>query len=48
MKRVKVDVRVTVADSLSNTLVRLYKDAVAANPDGVLLAHAEFSLTAKS
>ena len=36
MKRVKVDVRVTVADSLSDTLVRIYKDEVAKNPDGMV------------
>ena len=34
MKRVKVDVRITVADTVSDALVRLYKDAAA--KDGAL------------
>ena len=36
MKRVKVDVRVTVADTVSDVLVRIYKEAVANNPDGAV------------
>ena len=43
MKRVKVDVRITVADSLSDTLVRLYKDAVAADPDGAVAKDANLA-----
>lgn len=34
MKRVKLDVRITVADTVSDVLVRLYKDALLENPDG--------------
>ena len=43
MKRVKVDVRVTVADTVSDTLIRIYKDAVSATPDGLLAKDANLA-----
>ena len=43
MKKVKKDVRVTVADSLSDTLVRIYKDEVAKNPDGMIAKDANLA-----
>ena len=43
MKRVKVDVRITVADTVSDVLVRIYKDAVATNPDGAIAKDAALS-----
>ena len=42
MKRVKVDVRITVADTVSDVLVRLYKDASA--KDGAIAKDAALSV----
>ena len=43
MKKVKYNVRVTVADTLSDVLVRIYKEAVASNPDGAIAKDAALS-----
>lgn len=36
MKKVNPNVRITVADTISDTLIRIYKEACAASPDGAL------------
>ncbi len=36
MKKVKTNIRITAADTISDTLVRLYKTAVESEPDGTL------------
>ncbi len=43
MKKAKTSLRVTVADNLSDTLVRLYDDAVAENPEGALAKDANLA-----
>ncbi len=43
MPKINVNVRVAVADTLSDTLVRIYQDAVAENPDGALAKDANLA-----
>ena len=43
MKRVATKLRVTEADTLSDTLIRIYKDAVSAAPDGLLAKDANLA-----